>query len=401
MPRLLEINVASNNGSTGRIAESIGLLSQTNGWECFIAHGSRYSRRTSLDDLSIGSIYTESLHYLKSFFFDSHGLGSVAPTKKLIDTIKNIKPAIVHLHNIHGYYINYDILFTALKELNIPVVWTLHDCWSFTGHCTYFDIIQCEKWKVKCDRCPQRNSYPKSLIDRSSRNFNLKKKLFTSVERMAIVPVSEWLSGLVSNSYLKDYPRYVIHNGIDLSVFHPSEESIKDRLGYRGKKIVLGVADGFGDRKGLGDFITLRKILPSDYEIVLIGVSDSDKKRLPETILAIPKTESQKVLVDYYSAADVFINPTYEDNFPTTNIEALACGTPVITYATGGSPEAIDSNTGRIVEKGNVVMLRDKIVDLCNDMNSEISSLCRRRVELFFDKDKCYHPYMELFNSLL
>ena len=401
MPRLLEINVASNKGSTGRIAESIGLLSQANGWECFVAHGARYSGKTNLKDIPIGSINSERLHFLKSICFDSHGLGSAAPTKKLIDSICEIRPSIIHLHNIHGYYLNYKILFEALKNLRLPIVWTLHDCWSFTGHCTYFDRIQCEKWKEKCDRCPQRNSYPKALIDRSSRNYNLKKELFTSIDKMAIVPVSEWLSGLVSYSFLKDYPRYVIHNGIDISVFHPSENSIKDRLGYRGKKIVLGVADGFGERKGLDDFIELRKILPPDYEIVLIGVSDSDKKKLPETILAIPKTESQKELVDYYSAADVFINPTYEDNFPTTNIEALACGTPVITYATGGSPEAIDSNTGRVVEKGNVVMLRDEIVDLCNDKGSEISTQCRRRAELLFDKDKCYYPYLELFNSLL
>jgi glycosyltransferase involved in cell wall biosynthesis len=288
------------------------------------------------------------MHGLQTRIFDNHGMASKIATKKLIKQIKQINPNIIHLHNIHGYYLNYAILFEYLNELNIPIVWTLHDCWSITGHCTYFSFVGCNKWKSECYSCPQKKSYPTSwFIDRSKENFRLKKKHFTSLSNMTIVPVSNWLSDLIKESYLHKYPIRTIHNGIDLSVFKPSDsEKFKSMYNIQNKFILLGVANKWELRKGLKDFVELSNLLDSDYKIVLVGLSRKQIEQLPDNILGIERTESVEGLAEIYSAGDVFLNPTYEDNFPTTNLEALACGTPVITYETGGSPEAIDESTG-------------------------------------------------------
>ena len=401
MFKLLQINVASNRGSTGRIAEDIGLVAKKEGWECYIAHGSRYVGNTALNDINIGSLCEERLHYCLSLCFDAHGRGSTYATRRFVNVINKIRPDIVHLHNIHGYYINYKILFECLKSLGVPVVWTLHDCWSFTGHCTFCDRIQCLKWKTGCHTCPQKEVYPTTIIDRAEFNYKKKKTVFTSLNNLTLVPVSDWLSGVVEDSFLASYPRIVIHNGINTSIFTPTDCHIRDVLGLKGQKVILGVADDFGERKGLDDFIQMRSQLPSDYSIVLIGVSASDMEKIPKDIIAISRTDSQLELADYYSMADVYVNPTYEDNFPTTNIEALACGTPIITYNTGGSPEALDSNTGIVVPKGDVSSLVSSVVAVCANRKVFYSSSCRSRAETLFDKSVCFRKYMELYYKLL
>ena len=399
MKRVIEINVASNRGSTGRIAENIGLTMRASGWECYIAHGSRYCGTSELNDIPIGNKRFEYVHYIKSYLFDAQGLGSKVATREFVKTIDLIKPDIIHLQNIHGYYINYSFLFSYLEESRLPVVWTLHDCWPFTGHCVYFDAVGCGKWRTHCENCPQRKTYPQSIIDRSYINFEKKKKIFCSLDNLTIVPVSDWLSGLVSNSFLSEFPRHVIHNGIDLSVFHPGNDSLKSKLGFQNKKLVLGVADGFGQRKGLDDFVALNKIISPEYQIVLIGASKSEIEKLPKDIVAIPRTDSQSQLAEYYSAADAYVNPTYEDNFPTTNIEALACGTPVITYRTGGSPEAVSPETGIVVEQGDVAGMAEAIREICKNKDF-YTVACRKRAEEHFDKDKCFEKYVELYERI-
>lgn len=394
MSRLLQINVASNRGSTGRIVELISNLALGAGWDCYVAHGVRYASKTNAKDISIGNLGSEMIHGLYSYLFDRHGLGSVSATKKFSQIIKQIKPDIVHIHNLHGYYINYRILFNSLKALDVPIVWTLHDCWPFTGHCAYFKGGICDEWENGCQLCPSRSKYPGALLSFSEKNYALKKEIFTSIssDKLLIAPVSRWLAQLVEKSFLGSYDVEVIHNGVDIDKFKPLHFERNQ------KKILLGVAYQFSERKGLVDFIKLASLFPDNYQLILVGVDKKDISSLPGNITGVHRTENQEELVRYYSMADVFINPTYEDNFPTTNIEALACGTPIITYRTGGSPEAIDGDTGRVVERGDIAGVLNAIREFDEMDRYDIQLKCRRRAEKLFDQKKCFMKYLDIYN---
>lgn len=398
MPKLLIINPAKNFGSTGKIIEQIGIIAENNGWEVAIAHSARYERPSQLNSILKGKKIEELFHALMSFFFDCQGLCSIFYTKKLITSIKKYNPDIIHLHNIHGYFLNYPLLFDYLASINTPIIWTMHDCWSFTGHCTYFDMVNCEKWSTHCAHCPNLSNYPKAICDRSYQNFELKKKKFTQLDNLVMVPVSEWLGRLTKKSFMGKYPINVIHNGIDLSIFKPQKNTLKEELGLIGKFIVLGVSsNGFSGRKGFDDFIKLSNILPNNYQIIMIGLKPKELKKLPKNIIGKTRTSNIQELVSYYNIADVFINPTYSDNFPTTNIEALACGTPVITYNTGGSPEAIDQETGCIVKQGDIQALSKAIQKLSKHPIQPAK--CRERAEVMFDKNICFQKYIHLYES--
>ena len=293
------------------------------------------------------------LHGVYTRITDKTGFASTSSTRKLLHWLDEIEPDIIHLHCIHGYFINISLLFTYIKEKNIKVIWTQHDCWAFTGHCAYFDACGCEKWKTGCHDCGQLVTYPASrLMDNSKWNWETKKELFTGANVTVITPC-EWLSTLVKMSFLGEYPIHVIYNGIDTNVFKPTKNYFKEKNGIEAKKMILGVASEWTERKGLRDFIELDEILDKKkYVIVLVGVSKKQAKNLPKDIIALNRTNNVKELVEIYSAADVYFNPTYEDNFPTTNLEATACGAPVITYDTGGSPESVDSRA--VVQKGDL-----------------------------------------------
>lgn len=401
MPKVLFINAAKNYGSTGKIVEQIGLLAENKGWQTCLVHAARYDRPSQLKSIKAGSVLSEKWHALMAQLFDRQGLHSSVSTKKVIRQIKEYAPDIIHLHNIHGYYLHYPQLFEYLAEVDIPIVWTLHDCWSFTGHCTYFDLVNCDKWKTGCHHCTNLNNYPRSVwLDRSAKNYALKKYLFTRIKNMTIVPVSEWLAEMTSQSFMSKYPVRVIHNGIDTSTFRIKSNSLRMKWGLEDKFVVLGVSsNGFSGRKGLNDFIKLSEVLPVGYKIIMIGLKDNELKMLPQNIIGLKRTSNVEELVDYYNLAGVFINPTYSDNFPTTNIESLACGAPVITYRTGGSPEAIDDKTGVVVEQGDVIALANAIMQMRDNPLS--SEACRHRAEENYNKDKCFEKYLELYDELL
>lgn len=397
--KVFQINTTLNWGSTGRIAEEIGGLLISQGNDSYIAYG-RYNNPSKSKDICIGAKWDFYFHALQTRLFDNHGLNSTYATKKLLKQIETIKPDIIHLHNIHGYYLNYQLLFDYLSKVNTPVIWTLHDCWSFTGHCSYYFFINCVKWKTGCYHCPQKNSYPASmLLDRSRNNYRDKKNAFTSVKNMTIIPVSNWLANEVKQSFLSKYPIKVIHNGIDLEVFKPLLTNKK--LGIKGQYVVLGVASGWEERKGLKDFIKLRSLLSTEYTIVLIGLKKKQIESLPEGIIGVLRTNSVKELAEYYSMANVYFNPTWEDNFPTTNLEALACGTPVITYRTGGSVEAVDDETGFIVEQGDLNMSIEIIQTICKEGKEKYTDACRQRTVRLYNKNDRYKEYIQLYNSLL
>ena len=399
MPTLLQINVTGNSGSHGIIADEIGLIAIKRGWRSLVAYG-RWFNPSQNELIQIGSVFSVMEHGLESRFLDNHGLASRIATHTFIHQIQEIKPDIVHLHNIHGYYLNYKLLFEYLNNTNIPVVWTLHDCWTFTGHCAHFVTVGCEKWKTECFNCPLKGDYPKSLMDFSRRNYALKKALFTGNKNLHIVPVSAWLAELTKESFFKDKDIQIIHNGIDLSVFYP--HPVVDRNRFR----ILGVSGVWNKNKGLYDFFKLRDLLDKDkYEIVMIGLTKKQLKDLPEGITGIERTNSVFELSENYSSADVFVNLTYADTLPTVNMEALACGTPVITYRTGGSPEIIDDQTGWVVKQGDVKMVSSIIESICDAQSKDESKVrriaCRKRAEEYFDKDKCFEKYVSLYDKLI
>lgn len=401
--RIVLINATVNSGSTGRIAEDIGLVLMNNGHESYIAFG-RGNQPSKSNKIKIGNQWDANWHGVVSLLLDRQGFASRKATKQLINKIEELKPDVINLHNIHGYYVNIEILFDYLKKINIPVVWTFHDCWPFTGHCSYFDSVACEKWKTHCQNCPKKSFYPKSLlIDNSFKNFSDKKQIFNQLDNLHIITPSNWLKNLVKQSFLSKFPVSCIHNGIDLSKFNPVEnvEKLIQKWNLKDKIIVLGVASIWDRRKGLDDFISLSNKLSDTYQIILIGLTKKQIAQLPKNIIGIERTESIEELAEYYSLAKVFVNPTYQDNFPTTNIEALACGTPVVTYNTGGSPEAIDKETGIVVEKGNVDELRDAIERVTSAKTEYYDKeKCRKRAEKHFDKNERYQDYLQLFKTL-
>ena len=402
MPTLLQINVVVNTGSTGRIAEELGQIAMANGWQSYIAYG-RNERPSQSKLIKIGTDLDLKWHGLQTRLFDRHGLASYQATLKLIEKIKELNPDIIHLHNLHGYYLNIYVLYKYLSKTSIPIVWTLHDCWSFTGHCTYFDFIGCEKWKTECYNCPQKNEYPKSLfIDRSKKNFQLKKLLFNSVKRMTIIPVSQWLGNIVHQSFLKTYPIQVINNGIDTEIFKPTLDArIRKKYKLAGKFIILGVTSTWDNRKGLADFKELSKRIDSNSIIILVGLSLIQIKNLPTNMIGILRTENTQELAEFYSTANVFLNPTWEDNFPTTNLESLACGTPVVTYKTGGSIESISPETGFIVEKGDIEGLINVINTIRENGKEQYTQHCREHALKMYDKNDRYQDYLNLYNSIL
>lgn len=402
MKKLLQINTVVNSGSTGRIAEELGKIAIEKGWKSYIAYG-RNKRPSQSKIIRVGNTFTIALHVFVTRIFDRHGLASYWSTKSLIKKIKYIKPSIIHLSNLHGYYINIDQLFNYLSKTDIPIVWTLYDCWALTGHCSYFDYANCDKWKTQCFNCPQKNNYPRSyVIDRSKKNYLLKKELFNKVKNLTILTNSNWLANIVKQSFLNKYPINVINSGIDLRVFNPKAITApKFKSLLKDKFKILGVANKWEPRKGLPDFISLSKIIDKDTIIILVGISGNQIKNLTNNIITIPKTENTDELAQLYTLADVFLNPTWEDNFPTTNLEALACGTPVITFNTGGSPEALDEKTGIVVEKGDIVELNNAVKEIQSRGKDFYSETCIARAKKYYDKNDRYPDYIQLYNSLL
>jgi len=354
------INSVCGVKSTGRICTDLAKELEKNGHEVKIAYGrEKVPLEYKKYAIRIGNDLDVKIHGLQSRLFDMAGFGSKKVTQKFIEWIKKYNPDVIHLHNLHGYYINIGILFQYLKkEFRGKIIWTLHDCWAFTGHCAYFDYVRCEEWKKECKRCVQKKEYPKCVgISNSNNNFFKKKQLFTGIDNLIIVTPSQWLADLVKNSFLKEYKVKVIHNGIDTRIFKKIETNIKSRYNLKDKKIILGVAAIWDRRKGLDYFIELSNKLDNSYQIVVIGINKEQKQQLPQNIIGILKTSSVKELIEWYSVADIFVNPTLEDNYPTTNLEAIACGTPVITFNTGGSLESAIFY-GKVVNKNIDELIR-------------------------------------------
>ena len=398
--KIVEIN-GTNYSSTGNIMLNIAKQARTQGFEVFACcKNSKKANEYRYDNqIYIGSrierVISEELAYLTGY----HNYFNYFGTKRFINKLKQIKPDLIHLHIVHDTYLNLKLLFKYIKENNIPVVWTFHDCWVFTGRCPYFDLVNCNKWKSECFDCPQLEKYPQTRIDKSKLLFNKKKEWFSNIKNMTIVTPSNWLANLAKQSFFKNYDIRVINNGIDLDKFKPIESDFRNKYNIEDKYILLGVGYNWTQRKGLDTFIELSKRLSDKYQIVLVGTNEQIDKSLPNSIISIHKTYNQEELIKIYSTSDVFINPTLEDNFPTVNIESLACGTPVITYNTGGSPEVIDKTCGSVVEKGDIDKLEKEIIRVCEE-KSYSKQACLNKAKEYSAENK-YSKYIKLYKEIL
>lgn len=397
MKKIVEINTC-DYGSTGRIMLQIADAVCKNGSECkiIVPEGRHNPWKYKKDYIRFGNRFSEDSHIVLGYFTGYQGCFSIFSTYRLIQRLKIYQPDVIHLHNLHKCYINLPILFNYIKSNNIRVIWTLHDCWSFTGQCPHFTMTHCEKWKTGCYECPSFHDYPESRVDRTKTMWNLKKKWFTGVQDLTIITPSEWLADLVKQSFLKDYPIKVINNGINLSIFKPTESDFRERHGItQDKFILLGVAFGWGKRKGLDVFQELAKCLDSEkYQIVLVGTDDSIDKQLPGNVISIHQTQNQTELAQIYTAADLLVNPTREDNYPTVNMEAIACGTPVLTFKTGGSPEILDESTGCVVACDDINSMEHEIIRISKD-RPFISADCLNRAR-GFDMNERFMEYVKM-----
>lgn len=401
--RIVQINGGAK-GSTGKIMMGIADIARTQGHEVMCASPITTTNRDAGEDCGyyrIGTFNSRRVNVALARITGFNGCFAWFETYKLLKKIDEFKPNIIHLHNLHDSYINLPMLFSYIKKHNVPTVWTLHDCWAFTGQCPHFTMVKCDKWKAGCYGCPQYKEYPASLYDNTKKMWQLKKKWFSGVKNMTIVTPSEWLAGLARESYLKQYPIEVINNGIDLNVFKPTHSNFRKQYGIPGDKyIVLGVSFAWGYRKGLDCFVEMAEKLGEQYQIVLVGTDDEIDKNLPHNIISIHRTQNQKELAEIYSAADVFVMPTREENYPTVNMEAIACGTPVVTFDTGGSPEMLDDKTGIVVEANDIEATKKAIKDICEKKrcNDEEYIVAYSKN---FDMKKRFAEYIELYANVL
>lgn len=408
--KVLLINTVCGSGSVGKITADIYHTLKEAGEDGIILYG-RNDAPAQVNAVKIGSKSDFYRHALLGVVTGKGGFGSGKITESIIEKIKEEQPDVIHLHNIHGFYVQIEKLFSYLKEAAIPVVWTLHDCWSFTGHCAYFNYAGCDKWKQGCGSCPQhRQVYPYSLLDYSKKAYQRKKKAFQGVKNLTIVTPSHWLAKLVEQSILSEYPVKVIPNGIELQNFNEKADSkaFRKKYGIQDKFMILGVANVWEKRKGLEYFVNLANLLKAAGEndkindkntvIVLIGISKKDKKKLPESIIALERTNGAKELAAAYRAADVYVNATLEDNFPTTNIEALACGTPVVTFDTGGSAEALNESCGLVTKEKSAKGIYDALLCLKNHPLNRQECLKRGRE---YDKNKRFEEYITLYRKII
>lgn len=410
MKKLLQINpVIRTNTSTGRIMQEIGDVAMAHGWESYIAYsGGRDGKNPNCTSIPIpvGNKVDVAWHAVETRLLDRHGLASRCATKRFIKKIKEINPDIIHIHNIHGYFLNYKLLFEFLAEYGRPVIWTVHDCWLFTGHCYHYSSIGCYKWQERCKCCEQKKCFPTSwLVDRSEQNFIDKKTAFNSLPKtnFIIAPVSEWMAGEMKKSFLSECTYKVMHNGIDLKTFAPRDSSriVRKRYGITASHILMAIASIWLPEKGVDDLMKMSELLNEDEVIVMVGVDDELMKRLPNKIIGIKRTANVDQLAELYSASTAVVNPTWQDNYPTVNLEAIACGTPVVTYKTGGSPESITPETGYVVEQGDVKGMLDAVRKIERGEKEEYRDHCRTFAEKYFRKEDRYMDYIHLYDKLL
>lgn len=405
--KVFQINTVCGSGSTGRIAVNLAHMLEAQGHESCIAYA-RGNAPEDVDSFRFGSKLEIYWHGIMTRLTDRHGMYSKGATKQLIAKIKEYNPDIIHLHNVHGYYVNIEMLFSFLKEYKRPVVWTLHDCWTYTGHCSHYTCVKCDKWKTQCYECPLKRDYPGSLLlDNSRNNYQKKKALFTGLEQLHLVTPSVWLKEQVEQSFFfqnhKERSREIvctaIPNGIETDKFVRTASDLKERYRIENKKVILGVANVWTKQKGIEDFIQLSKLLDDNYQLVMIGMDEKRKRMLPKNILALERTKNIGELIQWYSVADVYFNSSIEETMGMTTGEAISCGIPVVTYDSTAVPESVGEGCGHVIPAGNVKMVKEAIERIEVDRDSYVKN-CLAYKKQFAEK-KANEAYSRIYQDVL
>lgn len=401
--KVFQINTVCGSGSTGRIAVNLAKMLEKHGDESIIAYA-RGQAPKEVMTWKIGNMWSIYFHGIMTRITDHHGLYSKKATRKLIAKMKDYNPDIIHLHNIHGYYLNYEILFEFLKEYQRPVVWTLHDCWSYTGHCSHYTYAKCDRWKHACYGCPQKRDYPGSLLfDNSKKNFEKKKECFTSLKYLQLVTPSVWLKEQVEQSFFGNHGNIkceVIPNGIETNIFVKKEVSLRDKWKLQDKKIILGVANVWTKQKGFDDFLRLAEQLDDSYQLVMIGVSEKQKQLILKqykNILPLEKTKNIEELVVWYSVADIYFNSSIEETMGMTTGEAICCGTPVVVYDSTAIPESIGKNCGIIVPAKDISRVKGAIEEILENKPQYVNGCTAYREH--FKEDKANNAYYNIYRE--
>lgn len=403
MPTLVQFNPVANWGSTGRLTEDIGDVVMAAGWESYIAFGRQFNPSKS-HLLQVGGKWSVLSHTLKTRLFDRQGFGSYCATKKLLKQFDEIKPDVFQFHNLHGNFLNLPLVLEYATEKDIPIVWSLHDCWSMTGHCSHFISIGCEKWKTGCYKCPLKRKYPNSwLLDSSKRNYREKKALIQAVPRLTIISGSEWLAGIARESYFKGRDIRVIPDGIDTDIYQPRNngDEIRKRLGLEGKFVIVATGTDWNEDKGLSDYGKLKNMLSDDYAIVLVGMNEEALAMVPEGVIGLPRTKSPQELSEYYSMADCVMSLSKRESFGLTPVEGFACGTPAIVYDTTALPELITPETGFVAKFLDVEDVKIKVEAMRAKGKDYYSARCREIALEKYDRKVCYEEYMKVYMSYL
>ena len=396
--KVLQINSVCGTGSTGKLAVQISDYLDAQGVENYIAYG--YGCCNRPNTFRFGNMVDAHIHSFLSRKLCIQGYGSYFTTGRLLRYIKKIKPDIVHLHNIHGHYLNFPRLVNFLNQLNCQVVWTFHDCWPMTGKCTHFTEAGCDKWKTQCRDCPQLATYPDSQRDRSEKNYRDKKKYFSVLAKLHIVTVSQWLKETAKESFLGQKDIQCIYNGVDLSIFQPTQSNVRTELGIGEKFMILGVANPWNSRKGYEKFLDLANRLNEDSVIVLVGISEEQRTGLPKNVIGIPKTQNQKQLAELYTAADVLVNLSLEETFGLVVAEAQACGTPAIVVNSTACPEVITEQTGIVIESRDEALLDEALTEIRRNGKLAYSESCVVRAQSMFSNEKMQMGYYKLYCGL-
>lgn len=401
--KVFQINTVCGSGSTGRIAVNLAKMLEKHGDESIIAYA-RGQAPKEVMAWKFGSKWSIYFHGIMTRLTDRHGLYSKKATRKLIAKIRNYNPDIIHLHNLHGYYLNYEILFEFLKEYQRPVVWTLHDCWSYTGHCSHYTYARCDRWKRACYDCPLKRDYPGSLLfDNSKNNFKKKKECFTSLKYLQLVTPSVWLKEQVEQSFLGNHANIkceVIPNGIETNIFVKAELSLREKWKLQDKKIILGVANIWTKQKGFDDFLRLAEQLDDSYQLVMIGVNEKQKQLILKqykNILPLERTKNIEELIVWYSTADVYFNSSIEETMGMTTGESICCGTPVVVYDSTAIPESVGKNCGIIVPAKDISRVKAAIEEILEKKPQYVNGCTAYREH--FKEDKANNAYYNIYRE--
>lgn len=397
MIKLVQLSTSHNRGAIGKIMEQVGVKAKNElGFESWVIYG-RYTPVSELKTLKMGNMFEVVEHYVENLFLDNEGLASRNMTRKIVKKLNEIQPDIIHLHNIHDHWINYEILFDYLSTSSVKVVWTFHDCWAYTGHCFHFATVGCEKYKTECHHCIQRNKY----WDRSRRNFNRKKRAFLGCKNMHITTVSNWLKSVTEESFFRGYDIRCIPNGLDTEVFYPMMFAKNIWNLPVEKNLVMAVATDWYEDKGLYDYYQLANILSNDYQLVLVGMTSKQIQSLPKGIIGLPRTRTQQELAWLYNLANVVVSMSKAETFGLTIAESMACGTPAVVYDNTAHPELISPTTGLVVETGNIAAFCEAVMTVCKGDMEVYRLNCRQRALECFNKDVCFEKYLELYKEIL